>query len=203
MMPAIMPLQVHTVLLSGMARAAAGPPHCLQDVSIPLSPQAEASTSGETHLSYPTVEDTIGNSPLCRLQRLCSNPTNVILAKLEGNNPAGSVKDRHAFPGSKTYSVPCCTSGHNMAGEAGSWTAAPCWCSHPPKFIRRPAMSMIAEAERTGRIRPGDTLIEATSGNTGIALAMAAAIRGPHRVDSPNRPMTARAQPCSHRLAAR
>ncbi|NLY63658.1 MAG: cysteine synthase CysM [Alcaligenaceae bacterium] len=89
--------------------------------------------------TYPTIEDTIGNTPLVRLQRLPSEfgqaRGNVILAKLEGNNPAGSVKDR-------------------------------------------PALSMIKHAEERGQIKPGDTLIEATSGNTGIALAMAAAIRG-------------------------
>jgi S-sulfo-L-cysteine synthase (O-acetyl-L-serine-dependent) len=88
---------------------------------------------------YPTIEDVIGRTPLVRLQRLpgAGNAArgNVILGKLEGNNPAGSVKDR-------------------------------------------PAMSMIRRAEERGDIRPGDTLIEATSGNTGIALAMAAAIRG-------------------------
>ena len=88
---------------------------------------------------YPTVEDVIGNTPLVRLVRVpgAENEArgNVILGKLEGNNPAGSVKDR-------------------------------------------PAISMIRRAEERGRIRPGDTLIEATSGNTGIALAMAAAIRG-------------------------
>ena len=84
---------------------------------------------------YPTLEATIGNTPLIRLQRLPGDTTNVILGKLEGNNPAGSVKDR-------------------------------------------PALSMIAEAEKRGDIKPGDTLIEATSGNTGIALAMVAAIRG-------------------------
>ena len=84
---------------------------------------------------YPTIEACIGNTPLVRLQRLPGDTTNTILAKLEGTNPAGSVKDR-------------------------------------------PALSMIAEAEARGEIRPGDTLIEATSGNTGIALAMAAAIRG-------------------------
>ena len=84
---------------------------------------------------YPTIEACIGNTPLVRLQRLPGNTANTVLAKLEGNNPAGSVKDR-------------------------------------------PALSMIAQAEARGEIRPGDTLIEATSGNTGIALAMAAAIRG-------------------------
>mgnify|MGYP001101811638 FL=1 len=84
---------------------------------------------------YPTIEACVGNTPLVRLQRLPGETSNTILAKLEGNNPAGSVKDR-------------------------------------------PAMSMIARAEERGEIRPGDTLIEATSGNTGIALAMAAAIRG-------------------------
>jgi len=84
---------------------------------------------------YPTIESVIGNTPLVRLQRLPGDSNNTILAKLEGNNPAGSVKDR-------------------------------------------PAMSMIAQAEARGDIQPGDTLIEATSGNTGIALAMAAAIRG-------------------------
>jgi cysteine synthase B len=83
---------------------------------------------------FPTLEQFVGNTPLVRLQRL--NPTNnVILAKLEGNNPAGSVKDR-------------------------------------------PALSMINQAELRGDIHPGDTLIEATSGNTGIALAMGAAIKG-------------------------
>jgi len=89
--------------------------------------------------SYPTIEQTIGNTPLVRLQRIpgAGNAArgNVILAKLEGNNPAGSVKDR-------------------------------------------PALSMIARAEARGEIQPGDTLIEATSGNTGIALALVAAIRG-------------------------
>ena len=85
-----------------------------------------------------TIEDFIGDTPLVRLQRLdreSQKNGNVVLAKLEGNNPAGSVKDR-------------------------------------------PAISMIRHAESRGRIKPGDTLIEATSGNTGIALAMAAAIRG-------------------------
>lgn len=90
-------------------------------------------------MAYKTIEDTIGNTPLVQLQRIPGAAGalrgNVILGKLEGNNPAGSVKDR-------------------------------------------PAVSMIARAEARGRIKPGDTLIEATSGNTGIALAMAAAIRG-------------------------
>ena len=86
-------------------------------------------------MEYPTIESCVGNTPLVRLQRLPGDTGNTVLAKLEGNNPAGSVKDR-------------------------------------------PALSMIRGAERRGEIRPGDTLIEATSGNTGIALAMAAAIRG-------------------------
>ena len=84
---------------------------------------------------YSTLEQFVGNTPLVRLQRIPGQTSNVILAKLEGNNPAGSVKDR-------------------------------------------PALSMVLGAERRGEIKPGDTLIEATSGNTGIALAMAAAIRG-------------------------
>ena len=84
---------------------------------------------------FPTIEQYVGGTPLVRLQRISNNPSNTILAKLEGNNPAGSVKDR-------------------------------------------PAVSMIARAEARGDIKPGDTLIEATSGNTGIALAMAAAIKG-------------------------
>lgn len=85
--------------------------------------------------SYPTIEDFVGNTPLVRLQRMAGETSNTILLKLEGNNPAGSVKDR-------------------------------------------PAISMIRHAEERGDIKPGDTLIEATSGNTGIALAMAAAIKG-------------------------
>ncbi len=84
---------------------------------------------------FPTVETCIGNTPLVRLQRLPGRTTNTLLAKLEGDNPAGSVKDR-------------------------------------------PALSMILRAEERGEIKPGDTLIEATSGNTGIALAMVAAMRG-------------------------
>ena len=84
---------------------------------------------------YPTLESTIGNTPLVRLQRMPGTASGVVLGKLEGNNPAGSVKDR-------------------------------------------PALSMIVEAEKRGDIRPGDTLIEATSGNTGIALAMVAATKG-------------------------
>jgi cysteine synthase B len=84
---------------------------------------------------YKTIEDTVGETPLVRLKRLSAGTGHVILLKLEGNNPAGSVKDR-------------------------------------------PALSMIVRAEQRGTIKPGATLIEATSGNTGIALAMAAAIRG-------------------------
>lgn len=86
-------------------------------------------------MNFPTIETFIGNTPLVRLQRLPGTKSNTILAKLEGNNPAGSVKDR-------------------------------------------PALSMIQRAESRGDISPGDSLIEATSGNTGIALAMAAAIKG-------------------------
>ncbi len=86
-------------------------------------------------MHYPTIESFVGNTPLVRLQRLPGDTSNIILAKLEGNNPAGSVKDR-------------------------------------------PAISMIQQAEARGDIKPGDRLIEATSGNTGIALAMAAAIKG-------------------------
>lgn len=90
-------------------------------------------------MNYPTLENVVGQTPLVKLQRLsqddCRDKGNVLLGKLEGNNPAGSVKDR-------------------------------------------PALSMIRRAEERGDIRPGDTLIEATSGNTGIALAMAAAIKG-------------------------
>jgi cysteine synthase B len=86
-------------------------------------------------MDYPTIEQCIGNTPLVRLQRMGAERPNTILLKLEGNNPAGSVKDR-------------------------------------------PAISMINHAEERGDIKPGDTLIEATSGNTGIALAMAAAIKG-------------------------
>ena len=82
-----------------------------------------------------TLDDFVGNTPLVKLQRMNPNPSNTILLKLEGNNPAGSVKDR-------------------------------------------PAYSMITRAEARGDIKPGDTLIEATSGNTGIALAMVAAMRG-------------------------
>ncbi|MCU7836811.1 MAG: cysteine synthase CysM [gamma proteobacterium symbiont of Taylorina sp.] len=86
-------------------------------------------------MNYPTIDQFIGNTPLVKLQRMPGNTSNHILVKLEGNNPAGSVKDR-------------------------------------------PALSMINRAEQRGDIKPGDTLIEATSGNTGIALAMAAAIKG-------------------------
>ncbi|WP_331345320.1 cysteine synthase CysM [Cellvibrio sp. UBA7661] len=86
-------------------------------------------------MDFPTIEAFVGNTPLVRLQRLPGATSNVVLVKLEGNNPAGSVKDR-------------------------------------------PALSMISRAELRGDIKPGDTLIEATSGNTGIALAMVAAIKG-------------------------
>jgi len=86
-------------------------------------------------IEYPTIAECIGNTPMVRLQRLSGTTSNTILVKLEGNNPAGSVKDR-------------------------------------------PALSMIEHAERRGAITPGDTLIEATSGNTGIALAMVAAMKG-------------------------
>lgn len=88
-----------------------------------------------TSMRLPTVERLVGHTPLVRLRRLPGDGRNVVLAKLEGNNPAGSVKDR-------------------------------------------PALSMITGAERRGEIKPGDTLIEATSGNTGIALAMVAAVKG-------------------------
>jgi cysteine synthase B len=86
-------------------------------------------------MEFPTLEATVGNTPLVRLQRLPGRSSNAVLVKLEGNNPAGSVKDR-------------------------------------------PALSMIRYAEQRGEIQPGDTLIEATSGNTGIALAMVAAMKG-------------------------
>ncbi len=86
-------------------------------------------------MEWPTLEQFVGNTPLVRLQRVPGDTGNVILGKLEGNNPAGSVKDR-------------------------------------------PALSMIRHAEQRGDIKPGDTLIEATSGNTGIALAMVAAMKG-------------------------
>ena len=86
-------------------------------------------------MNYPKIENFIGNTPLVKLQRIPGSTSNIILAKLEGNNPAGSVKDRAAY-------------------------------------------SMITRAEARGDIKSGDTLIEATSGNTGIALAMVAAMRG-------------------------
>ena len=89
----------------------------------------------EANVNYPSIETTIGNTPLVKLQQLAGETSNTILVKLEGNNPAGSVKDRAAY-------------------------------------------SMITRAEARGDIKPGDTLIEATSGNTGIALAMVAAMRG-------------------------
>ncbi len=91
--------------------------------------------NSSNNTDFPTIESFVGNTPLVRLQRLPGETSNTILVKLEGNNPAGSVKDR-------------------------------------------PALSMIQHAESRGEISPGDTLIEATSGNTGIALAMVAAIKG-------------------------
>jgi S-sulfo-L-cysteine synthase (O-acetyl-L-serine-dependent) len=90
-------------------------------------------------LMYKTLQDFVGDTPLVKLQRLPGKTSNTVLVKLEGNNPAGSVKDR-------------------------------------------PALSMIVRAEKRGEIKPGDTLIEATSGNTGIALAMAAAMMGYHMI---------------------
>ncbi|MBT8146958.1 MAG: cysteine synthase CysM [Gammaproteobacteria bacterium] len=90
-------------------------------------------------MPYPTIDSLIGNTPLVRLQRLPGETSNTILAKLEGTNPAGSVKDR-------------------------------------------PALNMIIQAELRGDIKPGDVLIEATSGNTGIALAMVCAIKGYHLI---------------------
>src|SRR5260370_40780640 len=88
-----------------------------------------------SELTYKTIEDTVGDTPLVRLKRLPGKTSNIVIAKLEGNNPAGSVKDR-------------------------------------------PAMSMIVRAEKRGAIKPGEELVESTSANTGIAIAMAAAIRG-------------------------
>jgi len=99
-----------------------------------MSSRAQPLPAGRA-VEFPTIEACVGNTPLVRLQRLPGKTGNILLAKLEGDNPAGSVKDR-------------------------------------------PAMSMIRHAESRGEIKAGDTLIEATSGNTGIALAMAAAIRG-------------------------
>ena len=92
---------------------------------------------------YKTIDQCVGGTPLVRLQRLNPNPSNIILGKLEGNNPAGSVKDRAA-------------------------------------------LNMISKAEKRGEIHPGDTLIEATSGNTGIALAMVAAIIKLNHLDLPD-----------------
>ncbi len=118
----------------------------LSPLRLPISPPGQAQKAKSQIMAqyrhmktYPTIEDTIGRTPLVALQRIGAPDNaargNVVLGKLEGNNPAGSVKDR-------------------------------------------PALSMIRRAEERGEIKPGDTLIEATSGNTGIALAMAAAIRG-------------------------
>ena len=112
----------------------------LSPLSLPISPPGQDPNYGTfERMKYPTIEDSIGKTPLVALQRIAAQENaarnNVILGKLEGNNPAGSVKDR-------------------------------------------PALSMIQRAQERGDIAPGDTLIEATSGNTGIALAMAAAIKG-------------------------
>ena len=116
----------------------------MQSTAVPIQAAVPDSTvavaaHGAPAVPYATVEDTVGNTPLVRLLRIPGADNerrgNVLLGKLEGNNPAGSVKDR-------------------------------------------PALSMIRRAEERGTIKPGDTLIEATSGNTGIALAMAAAMRG-------------------------
>lgn len=93
------------------------------------------SSSVQSFADFPTIADFVGHTPLVRLQRMAAHTQSTVLLKLEGNNPAGSVKDR-------------------------------------------PALNMIVQAELRGDIKPGDTLIEATSGNTGIALAMAAAIKG-------------------------
>jgi hypothetical protein len=107
----------------------------------PLPPPPVRSPDADLAQQFPNVGELIGGTPIVRLQRLPGDTTNVILAKLEGHNPAGSAKDR-------------------------------------------PALHMLSEAERRGVIRKGDTIIEATSGNTGIALAMAAAIKGER--DSPH-----------------
>ncbi len=101
----------------------------------PLDKQLQSQILASKTSDFPTIENYVGDTPLVRLQRMSAGKNNNILVKLEGNNPAGSVKDR-------------------------------------------PAISMIQQAELRGDIKPGDTLIEATSGNTGIALAMAAAIKG-------------------------
>ena len=116
----------------------------LNPLRLPIPPSGRCDSQAQNYgtvapMDYPSIEETIGDTPLVRLQRVGADENlrrgNVVLAKLEGNNPAGSVKDR-------------------------------------------PALSMIRRAEERGEIKPGDTLIEATSGNTGIALAMAAAVRG-------------------------
>ena len=104
-------------------------------VSLKMGTKANLRRDADPAAIGKPLEDFVGNTPLVRLKRIPGNTSNIILAKLEGNNPAGSVKDR-------------------------------------------PALSMIRKAEERGKIKPGDTLIEATSGNTGIALAMVAAMRG-------------------------
>ena len=107
----------------------------LQEVALPQRTTPAGFYDRIQAMDYPTIEQFVGNTPLVRLQRLPGETSNVVLVKLEGNNPAGSVKDR-------------------------------------------PALSMITHAQARGDIAPGDTLIEPTSGNTGIALAMVAAIKG-------------------------
>ncbi len=129
---------------AGIEPARVLPRGILSPVRLPISPLRQGESEVRNYgtvlgMTYPTIEDAIGKTPLVALQRIGAADNaargNVILGKLEGNNPAGSVKDR-------------------------------------------PALSMIRRAQERGQIKPGDTLIEATSGNTGIALAMAAAILG-------------------------
>src|SRR5512135_907987 len=117
---------------SGMARTASPWPGWLGIATMFIRAATRQRTGWEM---FKTIEDFVGNTPLVKLKRMPGNTSNTVLVKLEGNNPAGSVKDR-------------------------------------------PALSMIVHAEARGEIKPGDTLIEATSGNTGIALAMAASMRG-------------------------
>lgn len=115
--------------MRAVAEWSACPPRSHTDIMVKIPLEKDAC------MHFPTIEDVVGQTPLVRLKRIGAGRNNVLLAKLEGNNPAGSVKDR-------------------------------------------PALAMLEQAEARGEIVPGDTLIEATSGNTGIALAMAAAIKG-------------------------